>query len=153
MSVTLGINPITWTNADMPELGGAIPLETCLSEARAAGYAGIELGGKFPRQASVLRPILERHGLDLVSGWYSAQLSRRSVTEEIAAVADHLDLLAAMQCRVMVFAEGHGSTDGDPSAPLSRRPEMLCLQHTAWNKVVRREFLDEIGLRFFPGYY
>ena len=129
MSVTLGINPITWTNDDMPELGGDIPLETCLSEARAAGYAGIELGGKFPRQASVLRPILERHGLDLVSGWYSAQLSRRSVTEEIAAVADHLDLLAAMQCRVMVFAEGHGSTDGDPSAPLSGRP---VLADAAW---------------------
>ena len=33
---------------------------------------------------------------------------------KIAAVADHLDLLAAMGCTVMVFAEGHGSTDGNP---------------------------------------
>ena len=32
MAVTLGINPITWTNDDMPELGGGIPLETCLAE-------------------------------------------------------------------------------------------------------------------------
>ena len=61
MAVTLGINPITWTNDDMPELGGDIPLETCLAETRAAGYAGIELGGKFPRDAAVLRPILARH--------------------------------------------------------------------------------------------
>jgi inosose dehydratase len=129
MAVTLGINPITWTNDDMPELGGDIPLETCLSEARAAGYAGIELGGKFPRRAAVLRPILARHGLDLVSGWYSAQLCRRSVADEIAAVADHLDLLAAMGCPVMVFAEGHGSTDGNPAAPLSGRP---VLADTAW---------------------
>jgi inosose dehydratase len=122
MSVTLGINPITWTNDDMPELGGDIPLETCLAETKLAGYAGIELGGKFPRDAATLRPILARHGLALVSGWYSAQLCRRSAEDEQAAVAAHLALLAAMGCRVMVFAEGHGSTDGDPNAPLSRRP-------------------------------
>jgi inosose dehydratase len=129
MTVSLGINPITWTNDDMPELGGDIPLEVCLSEARAAGYAGIELGGKFPREPAVLQPILSRHGLALVSGWYSAQLNRRSVADEIAAVASHLDLLSAMGCRVMVFAEGHGSTDGNPAAPLSGRP---VLADDAW---------------------
>jgi len=129
MSVTLGINPITWTNDDMPELGGDIPLDTCLAEARAAGYAGIELGGKFPRQAAELRPILARHHLDLVSGWYSAQLCRRSAAEELDAVADHLALLRAMGCAVMVFAEGHGSTDGNPAAPLSGRP---VLDDAAW---------------------
>ena len=122
MAIRLGINPITWTNDDMPELGGDIPLEVCLAESRTAGFAGIELGGKFPRQAATLRPILAKHRLDLVSGWYSAQLCRRTVAEEIAAVADHLGLLEAMGCNVMVFAEGHGSTDGDPKTPLSRRP-------------------------------
>jgi len=122
MSIKLGINPITWTNDDMPELGGDIPLEVCLAEAREAGYAGIELGGKFPREADVLAPILARHGLELVSGWYSAQLCRRGIDSEMAAVARHLDLLSAMRCSVMVFAEGHGSTDGDPDAPLSARP-------------------------------
>jgi inosose dehydratase len=129
MAVTLGINPITWTNDDMPELGGDIPLDVCLSEARQAGFAGIEMGGKFPRRAEILRPILARHGLELVSGWYSAQLCRRTPAEEMAAVEDHLALLAAMGCRVMVFAEGHGSTDGDPAKPLSRRP---VLADDAW---------------------
>ena len=129
MTVKLGINPITWTNDDMPELGGDIPLDTCLAETRTAGYAGIELGGKFPREVAALRPILARHSLDLVSGWYSAQLCRRSVTEELDAIAGHLDLLAAMGCPVMVFAEGHGSTDGNPAAPLSRRP---VLADAAW---------------------
>ncbi len=122
MSAALGINPITWTNDDMPELGGDIPLETCLAETRLAGFAGIELGGKFPRDAAALRPLLDRHGLRLVSGWYSAHLVRRSVEDEVRSVDAHLRLLAAMGCRAMVFAEGHGSTDGDPSAPLSRRP-------------------------------
>ncbi|MBN0653913.1 hypothetical protein JTM24_34995, partial [Pseudomonas aeruginosa] len=31
---------------------------TCLREAREAGYQGIELGRKFPRQASTLGPLL-----------------------------------------------------------------------------------------------
>ena len=122
MMVKLGINPITWTNDDMPELGGDIPLETCLAEARLAGFSGIELGGKFPRDATVLQPLLDRHHLRLVSGWYSAHLARRTATEEATKVDAHLRLLAAMGCAVMVFAEGHGSTDGDPAAPLSRRP-------------------------------
>jgi len=122
MMVEIGINPITWTNDDMPELGGDIPLETCLAEARLAGFSGIEMGGKFPRDASTLAPILARHDLKLVSGWYSAQLARRSADDEARAVEAHLSLLAAMGCRVMVFAEGHGSTDGDPNAALSQRP-------------------------------
>ncbi len=122
MSVALGINPITWTNDDMPELGGETPLEKCLAEARLAGFAGIELGGKFPRDAALLRPLLDRHGLRLVSGWYSAHLVRRSTADEVRNVDAHLRLLATMGCSVMVFAEGHGSTYGDPAAPLSRRP-------------------------------
>ena len=32
MSVRIAINPITWTNDDVPELGGDTPLETCLAE-------------------------------------------------------------------------------------------------------------------------
>ena len=60
MTVQIGINPLTWSNDDMPALGADIPLEVCLSEARQAGYAGIELGHKFPRDAATLRPLLER---------------------------------------------------------------------------------------------
>ncbi len=38
-TVTLGINPLTWTNDDLPSLGGATPLETCLQEGREAGFS------------------------------------------------------------------------------------------------------------------
>ena len=81
MVVRLGINPITWTNDDLPELGGDIPLETCLSETRLAGFAGTELGGKFPRRSEELGPILRSHGLDLVSGHedHSARSRRASL--------------------------------------------------------------------------
>jgi inosose dehydratase len=124
MAVRIGINPITWSNDDMPELGGATPLETCLSEAREAGYAGIELGNKFPRRANALRPILERHGLALVSGWYSGRLLERPLAAEIAAIEDHLALLSELGCKIMVFAETTGSIAGARGTALSRRPRL-----------------------------
>lgn len=66
---------------------GDIPLDDCLSQARAAGYAGVELGRKFPRQPDELRPHLEKHGLMLASGWHSGQLAEASVDDELERVA------------------------------------------------------------------
>ena len=60
MTIRIGANPIGWSNDDMQEIGGWIPLEQCLSEAKAAGFEGMELGNKFPREAAKLRPILDR---------------------------------------------------------------------------------------------
>ena len=122
MTISLGINPLTWSNDDMPELGAATPLDTCLAEAKLAGYSGVELGNKFPRRAEILGPILARHKLRLISGWYSSRLLERSVDEEIVAVTSHRVLLAALGCKVMVYAEVSGCVHGDKSAPLSGRP-------------------------------
>jgi inosose dehydratase len=124
MPVRLGISPIGWSNDDLPELGGDTPLETCLAEARLAGFEGIELGNKFPRDPAVLRPILERQGLSLISGWYSGRLLARSVTEELAAIEAHRALLVAMGCAVLVYAETSGSIAGDRCRPLAARPRL-----------------------------
>jgi inosose dehydratase len=123
--VRIGINPLTWTNDDLPELGENNSLETCLSEAKLAGYDGVELGRKFPRDAKVLGPILKQHELDLVSGWYSARLLERSVEDEIKAMQPHFDLLKKLNCKAMVFAEVSRCVHGDRSIPLSRRPRMV----------------------------
>ena len=124
MNVRIGINPLTWTNDDLPALGDDIPLETCLREAAAVGYAGVELGRKFPRDATVLGPILEAHGLVLVSGWYSLRLLERGVDAELKAMQPHFDLLSALGCAVMVCAEVSGCIHGDQQARLSSRPRM-----------------------------
>ena len=113
MMVRIGINPLTWTNDDLPELGDKNSLETCLSEAKLAGYEGVELGRKFPRDARVLGPILKQHGLELVSGWYSARLLERSAEDEIKAAGAHLDLLNTLGAQVMVFAEVSRCVHGD----------------------------------------
>jgi inosose dehydratase len=122
MAVRIGINPITWSNDDMPELGGDTPLETCLREARQAGYDGLELGNKFPRDAATLGPIMAAHGLAVVSGWHSGRLLERDAEAEIAALGPHLRLLRAMGCGVMVFAETTGSGAGERGTPVRRRP-------------------------------
>ena len=101
MPVRFGISPIAWSNDDLPELGGDTLLDSCLAEARAAGYDGIELGHKFPRDPAVLRHILERFGLALISGWYSGRLLEGSVSAEIAAIEAHSSLLVAMGCTVL----------------------------------------------------
>lgn len=124
MTVRIGVNPIGWTNDDLETLGDDITLDMCLDEARRAGYGGIELGRKFPRRAAELRDVLQRHQLDLVSGWYDAHLVRRGAKEEIAAMADHASLLAALGSRVVVFAEGTGSVHGRLGVPLSSRPRL-----------------------------
>ena len=122
MRAKLGINPIGWSNDDLRALGGETPLETCLAEARLAGYDGIELGHKFPRDAALLRPILDRHGLALVSGWYSTAVLARDAAAEIAAMQPHLALLKAMGCGVLIAAECSNTVHANPAVPLADRP-------------------------------
>ena len=50
MTIRIGANPIGWSNDDLQEIGGTTPLETCLAEAKEAGFEGMELGNKFPRR-------------------------------------------------------------------------------------------------------
>ena len=120
-SVKIGINPISWSNDDLPSLGGETPLEVALSEGKQIGYQGFELGNKFPRESTALRRVLGAYGLELVSGWYSGRLARRTVEEEIAAVGPHLALLADSGAKVMVYGEVADSIQGAPQ-PLYKRP-------------------------------
>ena len=122
--VRIGINPLTWTNDDLPELGDGNSLETCLKEAKQAGYEGVELGRKFPRDAAVLGPILKSHQLDLVSGWYSARLLERPVEDEIREMQPHLWLLKALGSKAMVFCEVSRCVHGNRKVALSRRPKL-----------------------------
>ncbi|HEY3179170.1 MAG TPA: myo-inosose-2 dehydratase [Casimicrobiaceae bacterium] len=134
--VRIGINPISWSNDDLPSLGGETPLEVALSEGKAIGYQGFELGNKFPREPKALRDVLSRHDLALVSGWYSGQLARRSVEEEIGAVEPHLQLLAANGADVMVYGEVADSIQGAP-VPLYKRPRFF--HDRQW-----REYADKL---------
>jgi inosose dehydratase len=133
----VGINPLSWSNDDLPSLGGETPLAVALSEGRAIGYQGFELGNKFPREPEALAAVLATHRLELVSGWYSGRLARRPVAEEIAAAGPHLNLLAANGATVMVYGEVADSIQGAPQ-PLYQRPRLI--GDAAW-----REYADRVS--------
>ena len=138
--VRIGINPLSWMNDDLPSLGGETPLELALTEGRAIGYEGFELGNKFPREPAALKALLAQYDLALVSGWYSGRLARRSVEEEIASVDAHLELLARNGSTVMVYGEVADSIQGAPQ-PLYQRPRFF--SDAQWDAYAAR--LDEFA--------
>ncbi|SEG53401.1 myo-inosose-2 dehydratase [Bosea lathyri] len=145
--IRIGANPIGWSNDDMQEIGGDIPLETCLSEAHQAGFVGMELGNKFPRDAATLRPVLEKHGHALVGGWYSTELLVREVEAELEAAAAHATLLKAMGCTVFIAAETSNAIHSDRSLPLSARPvlakgdwQQFGARYTAFAEAIQAQY-------------
>ena len=121
MKAKLGIAPIAWSNDDLPELGGDTPLETCLSEARAAGFTGIETGGKFPRDPDDLGPILRAHDIGLCGGWYSGGLLKNELAMEKDLIAAQIALFKALDAPCIVYGECAGTIQGDRHAPLNTR--------------------------------
>ena len=124
MKLNLGIAPIAWSNDDMPEVGGGTPIEQCLEEASLAGFTGIELGGKFPRNSGIIKFLLQKYKLSLPGGWYGSLLHKRSIEDEWSAMQGHIQLLQHVNASVFVFADVSGSIQGDINSPLSKRPQL-----------------------------
>jgi inosose dehydratase len=132
-AIRLGVSPLSWTNDVLAELGGDIPLETCLKDAAEIGYEGVELGRKFPTEGPKLLSILSSYGLRLVGGWHSGFLTERSVEEEWKAAADHVRLLKECGSQVLVYGECGLMTGASPwDEPLSKRPSLKTSQFSAY---------------------
>lgn len=121
-NVRIGINPISWMNDDLPSLGGETLLETALSEGREIGYAGFELGNKFPKDGPALKAKLAQFDLACVSGWYSGFLAEDSIEAEIARCQAHMAKLQYNDVSVVVYGECAGTIQGQIDTPLARRP-------------------------------
>ena len=149
MAVKIGINPLTWTNDDMPSLGRETPLEVCLKEGSEAGYRGFELGNKFPRKANILSPILDKYNLELVSGWYSGFLLDRSVEEEVESAKEHIELLKAMGSKVFIFCELTNCVHGNIKTPVTHRVPFQKNHWTEYGKKLSEfsSFLKKQGLQ------
>jgi len=124
MSIRFGVSPIARANDDMPELGGDTPLDSILHDIQELGFEGVELGGKFPRQADALKPLLAKYRLDLIGGWYSGSLLVQSAQDEIAALQPHLQLLKAMGSTVFVFAETSNAIHGQRGTAMRDTPQL-----------------------------
>jgi inosose dehydratase len=117
-NIQLGIAPIGWTNDDMPELGGEITFEQCVSEMALAGFTGTEVGNKYPRDTDVLKKALDLRGLQIASAWFSSFLSSQPFEEVEQAFIQHRDFLYEMGAKVIVVSEQGNSIQGEMDTPL-----------------------------------
>ncbi len=107
-AVRLGIAPIAWTNDDMPELGGENTFQQCVSEMALAGFAGCEVGSKFPKDPVVLKRALDLRGLTVANAWFSSFLTTKPYAEtekEFLAQCDFLRACGAQ--RIGASEQGH----------------------------------------------
>jgi myo-inosose-2 dehydratase len=124
MTIRLGVNPIGWSNDDLQDIGGDISLETCLAEAKEAGFEGMEKGHKLPNEGEALKAKLAEFGLVFVGGWYSTELLRRSAREEFENAEAHIAMTKGAGANVVIAAECSNTIHGDRAAPLSTRPHL-----------------------------
>jgi inosose dehydratase len=140
-AVRIGVNPLSWMNDDLPSLGGETALETALAEGKEIGYAGFELGNKFPKDGPALKAKLDEFGLACVSGWYSGQLAHDTVEREVERCVAHMDKLRFCGANVVVYGEVAGSIQGDMNRPLRERPRFA--DGAAWQAYAKK--LDAFG--------
>lgn len=114
-NVKLGIAPIGWTNDDMPELGGRIPFQQCISEMAEAGFKGSEVGNKYPKDPAVLKKALAPLGIRIASAWLSVYFTEDGREEESLRAFDaHAKFLKDMTAQVIVICECGHCIQGKP---------------------------------------
>ena len=142
MNVRLAIAPIGWTNDDLPELGGEIPFEQCVSEMALAGFKGSEVGNKYPKDPAVLNKALGLRGLTICNAWFSSFLTTRPYAEVEAAFIQHRDFLHAVGARVIGAAEQGHSIQGLDLPVFDQKPSFTDAE---WTRLT--EGLDKLGQR------
>ncbi len=139
-NLKLGIAPIGWTNDDLPELGGEIPFEQCVSEMALAGYEGCEVGTKFPKNANDLKRALELRQLSICNQWFSYTLTTDPFAEVRKAFEGHLDFLQAMGSPIVGGGECGKSIHSKPG-PVTE--EKVHFTGDEWNRLTKG--LNELG--------
>ncbi len=140
--VRLAMAPIGWTNDDLPELGGQITFEQCVSEMALAGYAGSEVGNKYPKDPATLNKALALRGLTICNAWFSSFLTTKPYAEVEADFIKHRDFLFAVGARVIGAAEQGHSVQGKDVPVFDSKPSF---NDDEWKRLC--EGLDRLGER------
>ncbi len=139
-NVKLGIAPIGWTNDDIPELGGQISFEQCVSEMALAGFQGCEIGIKYPRNIHQLKKALELRKLEICNQWFTYTLTVDPLGEVSKEFKAHLDFLEAMGAKVVGGGECGNAIHGKAIPILG---EKVAFSEEEWQKVTKG--LNELG--------
>ena len=130
----LGIAPIGWSNDDLPELGGDISLDSCLKDMQSIGYAGTELGNKFPTGGTEIKTLLKSYNLVLASSWHSTFFLQDSFSKERTRLESKLEQLVDAGAKNINICECTGSVHGIEDKALSTRPRMRAEDWTPFAK-------------------
>ncbi|MFT0847596.1 myo-inosose-2 dehydratase [Actinomycetaceae bacterium L2_0104] len=107
-TIKVGCAPIAWVNDDMPTLGGETTYQQILSEVALAGYAGTEIGNKYPKDPAVLSGELELRGIKIAAAWHGCLLTTEPYEVEEAKFIAFRDYMAALgaDC-INICEQGH----------------------------------------------
>ena len=143
MSVRLGINPLTWTIDDLPEVGGETQPRDLPHRGARRGLRGrrarLQVPAHRARAQGGARTARPRARLRLVQHRTSSCATRRRNSRRCARTASSC---RALGCEVVVVAETTRCIHGDRRARLSQRP---VLAPADWPRFAER--LDELGAR------
>lgn len=131
-NIKLGIAPIAWTNDDLPELGKENTFEQCVSEMALAGFAGSEVGNKYPKDTQILKEKLKIRGVEICNAWFSTFFAAGKEEETIEEFKKHRDFLYEMGAKVIGCSEQTDSIQGLNKAIFEEKP---CFTGEEWNRV------------------
>ncbi len=139
--IQLGIAPIGWTNDDMPDLGKEISFERCIGEMAEAGFAGTEVGNKYPKDPAVLKKALADKGLKVCNAWFSSFLTTKPYVETEADFIKQADFLAALGANSIGASEQGHSIQGQMETPIFEKKHVM--NDAEWNRLTGG--LDKLG--------
>lgn len=147
--VKLAIAPIGWTNDDMPELGAENTFEQCISEMALAGFAGSEVGNKYPKDTKVLKKALDLRGLQICNAWFSTYFTTKDENTVIEEFIKHRDFLYEMGAKVIGCSEQGHSIQGLELPIFEQKP---IFTDEEWDKVIKgynklAELAEEKGMK------
>jgi inosose dehydratase len=124
MKARLGMSPIAWWNDDLAELSDDVSLEECLRQSRSAGFTGMEMGRRFPKDPAVMLPILKAADVTLCGGWFSGTLVDDDLAANKDRIAPMIELFKAVDAPCIVYGEVGRSIQGKREVPLAQKPKL-----------------------------
>ncbi|MBQ5592335.1 MAG: myo-inosose-2 dehydratase [Clostridia bacterium] len=123
--IKLGIAPIGWTNDDMPDLGGEITFEQCVSEMALAGYQGCEIGNKYPKTVEGMHEYLDIRGLEIANRWFSSFILTKPFEEVEKDFRENCEFLKGCGAKRIGASEQSYSIQGHMETPVFEKKYVM----------------------------
>ena len=123
--IKLGIAPIGWTNDDMPDLGGEITFEQCVSEMALAGYQGCEIGNKYPKTVEGMHEYLDIRGLEIANRWFSSFILTKPFEEVEKDFRENCEFLKGCGAKRIGASEQSYSIQGQMETPVFEKKYVM----------------------------